>query len=159
MKGEHGDGIHQSVANAIAERTPIEIGAERVAAIRAGWVRRVGAVPTPNELDALLRDAVDDEILFREALAAGLLQVVSVVRWRMVQNARFLGIESSPRQTHSPNAERPRVSVFTPNDYYPECCFAKSSIACSNSPAFADRERTSLACASASCWLKFFAPR
>lgn len=74
---------------------PIEIDARQVAELQSSWARRVGRVPRPAELDALLRQTIDDEILFREATAAGLLRADSVVQRRLIQNARFLGLEEA----------------------------------------------------------------
>jgi hypothetical protein len=84
---------------AVAEERPtIEIDAARLARLREDWIGQTRAEPTPVELDALVRDAVDEEILFREASALGLLETDSVVRMRMLQNARFLGLESADEQ-------------------------------------------------------------
>ena len=79
-------------------RELIELDAARVRRIESDWTQRVRAVPTEAERGALIRDAVDEEILFREALALGLLHTDTVVRRRLVQNARFIGLEASDEQ-------------------------------------------------------------
>jgi hypothetical protein len=79
-------------------RETIEIDAARLAQLRGDWIAQTRAEPTPQELDALVRDAVDEEILFREATALGLLETDAVVRMRMLQNARFLGLERADEQ-------------------------------------------------------------
>ncbi|HXZ85949.1 MAG TPA: peptidyl-prolyl cis-trans isomerase, partial [Myxococcota bacterium] len=79
-------------------RPAIEIDAARLAQLRSDWISQTRAEPTPAELDALVRDAVDEEILYREAVGLGLLETDSVVRMRMLQNARFVGLERADEQ-------------------------------------------------------------
>ena len=76
-------------------RAPIEIDAQQIAEMQGGWARRIGGTPSSSQLEALIRQAVDDEILFREAVAAGMLEADSVVQRRLIQNARFLGLEDA----------------------------------------------------------------
>jgi peptidyl-prolyl cis-trans isomerase C len=71
---------------------PIEIDAQQLEDLQSSWARRTGRVPRPAELDALVTQEIDDEILFREAVAAGLIEADTVVQRRLVQNARFLGL-------------------------------------------------------------------
>jgi len=81
-----------------SERPRIEIDAGRLAQLRSDWVSQTGVEPGAAELDALVRDAVDEEILFREAIGLGLLETDSVVRMRLLQNARFVGLEAADDQ-------------------------------------------------------------
>jgi hypothetical protein len=81
-----------------AERPRIEIDDGRLAQLRRDWVSQTHAEPTPEQLEALVRDAVDEEILLHEALALGLLETDSVVRMRLLQNARFIGLEAADEQ-------------------------------------------------------------
>jgi hypothetical protein len=91
------DGVRARFA-APPARERIEIDAARLAQLERDWLREMRSPPTPEELDALVRDAVDEEILFREAIALGLLETDSVVRMRLVQNARFIGLAHADEQ-------------------------------------------------------------
>lgn len=71
---------------------PIELDAARVAELRSNWMRLSGKPPSSRQLEAIVREAVDEEILFREAIAAGLMDTDSVVRQRLLLNAQFLGL-------------------------------------------------------------------
>jgi hypothetical protein len=61
---------------------------ERLA--QQGW-RASGRAPSPEELEHRIREWVDEEILFREALALGWSRSDPVVQRRLIQNMRFLG--------------------------------------------------------------------
>ncbi len=61
-----------------------------VARLKADEARRRGREPTDQELDAVLRRWVDDELLYREGLELGLDRADPVVRRRVVQKMRFL---------------------------------------------------------------------
>lgn len=82
-----------SWAGESAART-IRISATRIDALRDEWSAETGSEPSESELRASLEAAIDEEILFREALRMGLLRTDPVVRQRLVQNMRFLGISS-----------------------------------------------------------------
>jgi hypothetical protein len=73
---------------------PVDITPEAQARLRAGWVAATGREPSAEEFAAELRRERDDEILFREALAAGLHQRDAVVRQRLIMNMRFLEPDS-----------------------------------------------------------------
>lgn len=75
--------------------TPIVVDEALVDALRRQHVARTGAPPTAAELDAALSDQLDQEILYREALAAGLAAGDPIVRRRLVQKMRFL-LEDAP---------------------------------------------------------------
>lgn len=76
-----------------AART-IRISAARIDALRDEWIAEYGSDPSGSELRTSLEAAIDEEILFREGLRMGLLRTDPVVRQRLVQNMRFLGISS-----------------------------------------------------------------
>jgi hypothetical protein len=80
------------------ERPVLEIDAARLAQLRSDWISQTRAEPSAAELDALVSDAVDEELLFREAVGLGLLETDSVVRMRLLQNARFIGLEAADDQ-------------------------------------------------------------
>jgi hypothetical protein len=68
----------------------IEVTAGEIARLRADWARRHGATPSRAELAAAIRDAVDEEILFREALARGLDRGDAIVRQRIERDRAFV---------------------------------------------------------------------
>ena len=71
-------------------RVPIVLDVLDVEEVRTSWIRRAGSAPSPAELDALIRGAVDEEILFQEALRLGLLQSDPIVKRRLAQNVQFV---------------------------------------------------------------------
>jgi len=72
---------------------------DRVVAVSAAEVERLaqqarrdsGRTPSPEELELRIREWVDEEILFREALLLGWSRSDPVVQRRLIQNMRFLG--------------------------------------------------------------------
>jgi len=72
---------------------PILVRAETEARIRADWLRSTGRAPTAVELERLIADLVDDELLFRAALARGLQHEDAVVARRLIANRRFVELE------------------------------------------------------------------
>jgi hypothetical protein len=69
----------------------ISISASRIDQLRADWLERTGSQASTREVAALIDHAIDEEILFREALKLGVHEVDPVVRRRLAQNMRFLG--------------------------------------------------------------------
>jgi len=72
------------------EPPPIVVSADEVAALRRGWHEQFGSEPTAAEERSLVRQAVDEEVLYREAVAAGLDRGDRIVRARLLELARFL---------------------------------------------------------------------
>ena len=58
--------------------------------LRQDHLRRTGALPTEDEERALIDQFVDNEVLYREALALGLDRGDIIVRRRLVQKMEFL---------------------------------------------------------------------
>jgi hypothetical protein len=77
-----------------AERPRIVIGVADLARLREAWAEGHGAPPSRAVEDVLVRDAIDEEILFREALALGLDRRDDTIRERLVGLARFVGEEA-----------------------------------------------------------------
>ena len=71
-------------------RAPIVINAARVAQIQDERSRRYGAPASAAELEALLASEVDDELLYREAVALGLDRDDTSIRYRILQKMRFI---------------------------------------------------------------------
>lgn len=65
-----------------ASRT-ITIGEEQVAQLSATWTQTMQRQPTPIEIDALIRDAIKEEIYAREAVRLGLDQDDAIIRRRL----------------------------------------------------------------------------
>ena len=74
------------------ERAPeqVVIGASEVSRLAEGFARTWQRPPTRDELAGLVRDQVDEEILYREALALGLERDDTIVRRRLRQKMEFL---------------------------------------------------------------------
>jgi hypothetical protein len=68
----------------------IVITAGQVAAIELGFTRTWHRPPTREELAALLRDRVREEVYYREAMALGLDQDDTIIRRRLRQKLEFL---------------------------------------------------------------------
>jgi peptidyl-prolyl cis-trans isomerase C len=67
-----------------------------VAGLRADLLRRTGRLPTSNEEEAWIQNYVDDEVLYREALALGLDRGDIIVRRRLMQKMAFLLEDAEP---------------------------------------------------------------
>jgi peptidyl-prolyl cis-trans isomerase C len=67
-------------------RLTLDQAAQLVQVFRAQW----GRDPTPQELRRLVENTVQEEILYREALAMGLDKGAEIVKRRMAQKMRFL---------------------------------------------------------------------
>ncbi len=77
---------------ASTDRPIIELGTTRIEQLERDFVASLRREPRPSELEALRREAVDEEILVREALSRELHQIDPVVRTRLVRNMRFAGL-------------------------------------------------------------------
>ena len=71
----------------------ILLSAADVGRLREAWTEEHGTPPTPAIEAGLLRDAVDDEVLYREALAAGIDRRDGAVHERLVRLGGFVGEE------------------------------------------------------------------
>ncbi len=72
---------------------PVVIEAARVTTLRDDLTRALRRPPTREELERALGPEVDDELLYREALARGYAEDDPVVFRRLVQNLRFADAE------------------------------------------------------------------
>ncbi len=73
-----------------AERRVVTVTEDQVGAISQRWVAQWGRAPTHRELEALIDDAVKEEILYREALRLNLDQNDPIVRRRLAQKLTFM---------------------------------------------------------------------
>lgn len=74
--------------------------------LRDDWRRQYARDPSPAEEQTLIAGAVDDEILFRKAIALGLDQDERLVRNRLAQLARFLGSDERSEAALAAEARR-----------------------------------------------------
>jgi hypothetical protein len=74
----------------------VMVGASEVARLAEGFARTWQRAPTRDELAGLVRDQVDEEILYREALALGLERDDTIVRRRLRQKMEFLFDAEAP---------------------------------------------------------------
>ncbi|MGH8512451.1 MAG: peptidyl-prolyl cis-trans isomerase [Gammaproteobacteria bacterium] len=70
------------------EREPILISGEQIRLMRADFAKRWGTMPDPEQLTALINQAIDDELLYREARALALDFEDGSVRRRLVEKMR-----------------------------------------------------------------------
>ena len=68
----------------------IEVTADEVERLHARWTAQWGRAPTGPELESLIAEAVDEEILYREARRLGLDREDAIVRRRLAQKLTFL---------------------------------------------------------------------
>ncbi len=78
------------VVGADGDARQITVPASVVQGLRQDHLRRTGALPTSDEEAALVQRFVDDEVLYREAIALGLERGDVIVRRRLVQKMEFL---------------------------------------------------------------------
>jgi hypothetical protein len=72
---------------------PVVIDAARLVALRGELQRVLRREPTREELERAIAPEVDDELLYREALARGYAEDDPVIFRRLVQNLRFAGAD------------------------------------------------------------------
>lgn len=96
-------------SGAAPERRVLKVGPERFEHLSRQWQALRGARPTPAEEDTLIGQWIEDEILYREALAMGLDRGNRGVCHRLVLNMTFLGLageaSSAALERDGPNAD------------------------------------------------------
>lgn len=105
-------------------RPVIEITSEEVERLRARWIAQWGREPTGDDLQTLIDEAVDEEILYREAQRLGLDRDDAIVRRRLAQKLTFIledaGATGPPSQAeveeyfaqHAERYRRPGRTTF-----------------------------------------------
>ncbi len=78
-----------SVASPASRRLVID--ATRIRGLQRDYRLANHASPTEPETKALVEDLIDEEILFREAIAMGFDKADRSIGWRLVQKMRYLG--------------------------------------------------------------------
>ncbi len=79
----------------------IVISSPQIEWLAEGWKRTWHRPPTQDELDGLIHDAVQEEILYQEALKLGLDQDDPIVRRRLRQKMEFLTEDLSEQRQAS----------------------------------------------------------
>ena len=88
-------GLYRLAAGPEADPRPdrIVVGAEQVAVLAETFRRTWLRPPTSEEIERLVQDHIDEEVLYREALALGLDRDDLVVRRRLRQKMEFLHLD------------------------------------------------------------------
>ena len=107
-------------------RPVIEITPDEVERLRARWIAQWGREPTGDELQTLIDEAVDEEVLYREAQRLGLDRDDAIVRRRLAQKLTFIleeaGATGAPSEAeveeyYARHAERYRRAGRTTFDH------------------------------------------
>lgn len=88
-------GIHRAVAPPVPTHR-IVLSDAAIYGLRQEYVRRNGLPPTEQEEAALIQRYIDDEVLYREALAQGFERGDIIVRRRLIQKMEFALQEFEP---------------------------------------------------------------
>ena len=83
------------------EETLIEINTARADRMVALWEKRWNRLPTQEEFNGLKEQYINEEVLYREALAMGLDSDDPVVRRRMAQKVKFISNDMISIETPS----------------------------------------------------------
>lgn len=79
-----------TVSRAATAPEALVISSGQIAQLRQDFITQKGVPPSEPQLRAVIEDAIDEEILFRQALEIGLDRSNDAVRHRLVQIARFV---------------------------------------------------------------------
>ena len=83
-----------------SERKTIVVSAAQQQRLATLWETQTGSSATPEQIESLVRNWVEEEILYQEALRLGLDHGDSIVRRRMIQKLSFIA-ESEPSGTEA----------------------------------------------------------
>ena len=86
----------------------IFVSDQEILGLISAWKSQVGRDPTNDELARIIKNLIDEEILYREALLLGLDQEDTIIKRRLAQKISFLKEESIP--------EIPTIEEL--NEYY-----------------------------------------
>ncbi|HSR51749.1 MAG TPA: peptidylprolyl isomerase [Acidobacteriota bacterium] len=81
----------------------LSVGPSRVEQLRGQWQAQAGRLPSAAEEDWLIRQWIDDELLFRQALELDLHRNDPGVCHRLILNMRFLGLDRSGAERQDPD--------------------------------------------------------
>ena len=83
-----------------SDRKTIVVSAAQQQRLSTLWETQTGSSATPEQLDSLVSNWIEQEILYQEALRLGLDHEDSIVRRRMIQKLSFIA-ESEPSGTEA----------------------------------------------------------
>lgn len=95
----------------------VVVSADFVEGLRREHAARLGRSPTPDEERALVDQFVDEEVLYREAVAMGLDRGDPIIRRRLAQKMTFLAEDEAARE---PSDEELRDYLAAHADRYRE---------------------------------------
>ena len=106
------------------------------------WVIQVGRDPTAEEIDGIIKQLIDEEILYREALKLGLDKNDIIIKRRLAQKISFLKQESIDKSPSEEDIQR----HYTENsqDYFIDSTFTFSHIYFSNENQAQSRSTSAL---------------
>ena len=78
-----------------SDRQSIVVSVAQQQRLAALWETQTGSVVTPEQLDSLVKNWVEEEVLYREALRLGLDHEDSIVRRRLIQKLGFIAESNS----------------------------------------------------------------
>ncbi len=86
--------LYEAVTRGAGPENEIVVARAEVDRMRASWAAQWSREPTDAELSSLIDAWVQEEILYREALALGLDRDDTIIRRRLAQKMDFLGADS-----------------------------------------------------------------
>ena len=78
-----------------SDRQSIVVSVAQQQRLAALWETQTGSEVTPEQLDSLVKNWVEEEVLYREALRLGLDHEDSIVRRRLIQKLGFIAESNS----------------------------------------------------------------
>jgi peptidyl-prolyl cis-trans isomerase C len=82
-------------AEADPDALVISIDSEKIDELRTTYHRQMGRAPSARELEVMVATEVDEEILYREALALGFIEEDGAIQTRLIQKMLFLESEAN----------------------------------------------------------------
>ena len=83
-----------------SDRKPIVVSMAQQQRLATLWETQTGSIATPEQIESLIRNWIEEEVLYQEALRLGLDHEDSIVRRRMIQKLGFIA-ESDPPGTEA----------------------------------------------------------
>ena len=83
-----------------SDRKPIVVSIAQQKRLATLWETQTGSIATPEQIESLIRNWIEEEVLYQEALRLGLDHEDSIVRRRMIQKLGFIA-ESDPPGTEA----------------------------------------------------------
>jgi hypothetical protein len=94
------------VGNGTDQTARIELTKDDLRQLAVHWIAQGRPVPTPDEMRVLVEQKVNEEILFREAIALGLDKGDEMIKRRLAQKMAFLAEDIAALQgPATPNSE------------------------------------------------------